>query len=103
MIDPVWDLYRETIELTGPVSTLIEWDDRIPELPVLLAEAEKARGVRSAALASREARVASGLPANAVPARSEPFVFQRPTAASGKHGWQQGGPRESAATDEVTP
>ncbi len=52
VIDPVWELYRETIELTGPVSTLIEWDDRIPELPVLLAEAEKARGVRSEAALS---------------------------------------------------
>ena len=35
VIDPVWDLYRETIELTGAVSTLIEWDDNIPELEVL--------------------------------------------------------------------
>ncbi len=37
VIDPVWDLYRFTIERTGPVSTLIEWDDDIPRniAPVL--------------------------------------------------------------------
>src|SRR5262245_61895249 len=49
VIDPVWDLYRETIELSGPISTLIEWDDEIPELEVLLAEAERARRIRSEA------------------------------------------------------
>lgn len=55
VVDAVWDLYRATIELTGPVSTLIEWDDEIPAFSVLAAEAEKARGVRDAALASRAA------------------------------------------------
>jgi uncharacterized protein len=48
----VLDLYRQTIALTGPVSTLIEWDDEIPELSVLLAEAERARTVRDEGLAS---------------------------------------------------
>jgi uncharacterized protein len=40
----VWDLYRETLAHTGPVPTLIEWDQDIPELEVLLAEAAKAEG-----------------------------------------------------------
>jgi uncharacterized protein (UPF0276 family) len=52
VIDAVWDLYRETIEKTGPVSTLVEWDDEIPELSVVLAEAEKARTVRDEVLAA---------------------------------------------------
>ncbi|MES1172922.1 MAG: DUF692 domain-containing protein [Myxococcales bacterium] len=51
--DEVWALYRRTLELTGPVSTLIEWDEAIPALPVLLAEAEKARAVRDQVLASQ--------------------------------------------------
>jgi uncharacterized protein (UPF0276 family) len=49
--DAVWELYRRTIKLTGPVSTLIEWDEEIPELSVLLAEAELARAVREKACA----------------------------------------------------
>jgi uncharacterized protein (UPF0276 family) len=45
--------YRETIELTGSVSTLIEWD-AIPDFPRLAFEAEKARAVRDSALFRRE-------------------------------------------------
>ena len=45
--DPVWELYRRTLELSGPVSTLIEWDEEIPAFDVLLAEVEKARAVRA--------------------------------------------------------
>lgn len=52
VIDAVWDLYRETVRLAGPVSTLVEWDDEIPDLPVLLAEAERARAVREEALSA---------------------------------------------------
>ena len=54
--DPVWDLYRHAIERIGSVSTLVEWDDEIPELGVLLAEAEKARAHRDVALAAAAAR-----------------------------------------------
>lgn len=43
VIDPVWQLYREAYELTGGVSTLLEWDAKIPEFPVLHAEVLKAR------------------------------------------------------------
>jgi uncharacterized protein (UPF0276 family) len=56
---PVWDLYRAAIELTGPVSTLVEWDDEIPPLEVVLAEAEKARSVRREALHTRATRTMS--------------------------------------------
>lgn len=38
----VWDLYAETLDLLGPVPTLIEWDQDLPELEVLLAEAGRA-------------------------------------------------------------
>jgi uncharacterized protein len=41
--DEVWDLYRAAVELTGPVSTLLEWDDRLPAFPEVHAEVLKAR------------------------------------------------------------
>ncbi len=40
--DEVWALYREALTLCGPQPTLIEWDQDIPELEVLLAEAGRA-------------------------------------------------------------
>ncbi len=53
VIDPVWDLYRSVIGRIGSVSTLVEWDDDIPSLEVLLAEAERARKIRDEELANR--------------------------------------------------
>jgi len=41
--DPVWKLYRDVVRRFGRVSTLVEWDDHIPPLDEVLAEAEKAR------------------------------------------------------------
>jgi uncharacterized protein (UPF0276 family) len=43
--DEVWALYEIALRRLGPVSTLIEWDDRIPELEVLVAEAARARAI----------------------------------------------------------
>ncbi|EKD54906.1 MAG: hypothetical protein ACD_60C00035G0006 [uncultured bacterium] len=43
IIDPVWDLYTETLRLLGPVSTMIERDDNIPPLSSLLSELNYAR------------------------------------------------------------
>ena len=43
--DAVWDLYRHAVRRFGDVSCLIEWDEGVPELPVLLAESQKARSV----------------------------------------------------------
>ena len=40
--DPVWTLYRETLERIGARPTLIEWDTDIPPLPELLEEARQA-------------------------------------------------------------
>ncbi|MCK6531784.1 MAG: DUF692 domain-containing protein [Polyangiaceae bacterium] len=88
VIDPVWELYRETIERTGPVSTLIEWDDRIPEFPVLAAEAERARRVRAEAVAARAAL------GGRAPARPRMGVPVRGAAVPQHRAWTQGGPRE---------
>ena len=88
VIDPVWDLYRETIRRAGSVSTLIEWDDRIPELEVLLAEAE---------LRPQRAQRGSGHPARphrtAAPAETH-------VATDAHRPWTQGGPRETAAGED---
>lgn len=40
--DPVWALYRDAVLKTGPVPTLIEWDNDVPAWDVLLAEARRA-------------------------------------------------------------
>ncbi len=43
VIDPVWELYRLAHQLTGGAATLLEWDARIPEFPVVHAEVLKSR------------------------------------------------------------
>lgn len=43
--DPVWELYRYTIEKIGFVPTMIERDDHIPALPELLQELTIARNI----------------------------------------------------------
>lgn len=43
--DPVWRLYERTIARLGPVATLIEWDNNVPDWPVLRAEADRADAV----------------------------------------------------------
>jgi uncharacterized protein len=87
VIDAVWELYRETIRLAGPVSTLIEWDDEIPDWPVLAAEAEKARRVRNEALGRKPASAPEAAPG---------------LAQAGSHAYSasHGGPRELAALED---
>ena len=43
--EEVWALYERALRRHGPVSTLIEWDDRIPPLAGLVAEARRARAI----------------------------------------------------------
>jgi uncharacterized protein (UPF0276 family) len=45
VIEPVWQLYAETIKHFGAVSTMIERDDNIPLLEELLEETAKARQI----------------------------------------------------------
>jgi uncharacterized protein len=47
IIDPVWRLYAEAVRRYGPLSTLIERDDRIPEFSEVAAEAEEARRIQA--------------------------------------------------------
>ena len=54
---PAWELYDYALSRFGPKPTLIEWDNEIPSLNLLLAEA---------AIADEMARTAAGLETHAV-------------------------------------
>jgi hypothetical protein len=56
--EEVWDLYERAIRRIGAVSTLVEWDDRIPPFEVLEAEAARARAILACA-AGEEAPLAA--------------------------------------------
>lgn len=45
VIDEVWQLYEYTISRFGNISTMVEWDDNIPEFSELAAELDKARKI----------------------------------------------------------
>lgn len=53
IIEPVWGLYEEAVRRFGPLSTLIERDDRIPEFPEVAAEADRARQTQQSVTAAR--------------------------------------------------
>ena len=43
--DPVWALFAEVIAKAGPLPTLVEWDNDLPDWPVLAAEAARAGAI----------------------------------------------------------
>jgi len=49
----VWRLYEQSVERFGAQPTIVEWDERLPELAVLEAEADHARELSSARIAAR--------------------------------------------------
>ena len=66
VIADVWRLLDAALARTGPVPVLVEWDTDIPELSVLLAEAETA----DAAIQSATARRGAPAPATRSPAHA---------------------------------
>lgn len=46
--DPVWSLYAEVVSRIGPLPTLVEWDNNLPDWPVLVAEAARAGAILAA-------------------------------------------------------
>ena len=50
VIDPVWKLYAYTMAQTGALPTLVEWDNDVPDWPVLSAEAARAEAVMAEAV-----------------------------------------------------
>jgi uncharacterized protein (UPF0276 family) len=45
VVDPVWQLYEEALKCFGPVSTMIERDDRFPPFDELMQELDQARAI----------------------------------------------------------
>lgn len=43
--DPVWALCAEVLARTGPLPVLVEWDNDVPDWPVLAAEAARAQSL----------------------------------------------------------
>jgi uncharacterized protein (UPF0276 family) len=43
--DEVWTLYAQVVARTGPVATLIEWDNDVPDWPTLCAQALAAQTI----------------------------------------------------------
>lgn len=43
--EDVWDLYKLTLSKTGPLPSLVEWDNDIPTWEILAAEAQKADAI----------------------------------------------------------
>jgi len=43
VVDPVWALLDDTLAKSGPKPILIEWDNDVPDWPVLAAEADRAQ------------------------------------------------------------
>ena len=42
---PVWAVYAQVLARTGPLPTLIEWDNDLPDFATLLAEADRAQAI----------------------------------------------------------
>lgn len=53
VVDDVWRLYRQLLEQTGAISTLLEWDAAIPEFAELMMELDKARHITTAQLSAK--------------------------------------------------
>jgi uncharacterized protein len=50
IVDPVWQLYAHTVALGGVKPTLIEWDNDVPDWPILAAQASEAAMVLGSVL-----------------------------------------------------
>jgi len=53
--EPVWQLYQQTVEYFGPVSTMIERDEQVPPLAELALELQQARRLAEATRLNLEA------------------------------------------------
>jgi uncharacterized protein (UPF0276 family) len=90
VVNPVWQLYRLAHQLTGGVSTLLEWDARIPPFPVVHAEVLKSRNYMTSELpgfAADAASTAAGAdssldPEESLPIPEEPGIPQPATYAT---------------------
>ena len=50
VVDGVWEIYKYVVHKAGRVpNTMVEWDDNIPEFPILFTELEKAKAAAKSA------------------------------------------------------
>lgn len=49
VVDPVWSLFEYTMERAGPKPVLIEWDNDVPDWPILAEEAKRADAIMAKA------------------------------------------------------
>lgn len=104
VIDPVWGLYRAALDLYGKKSTLIEWDEDIPDWDRLSEEAAKARKIHDAAparsrAAAGEAVISSGgaVPGAAKLAEVQTWMRRRIYPDLAEAGVEDGGTAEKPA------
>lgn len=93
LLDEVLSLYRETIRRAGPVSTLLEWDDEIPEFAVLEHEIQRIAAARE-----------QGLAPSCPPLQGAIIDRQLGQPGQPLRGWTQGGPTDwprEAQQDEL--
>jgi uncharacterized protein (UPF0276 family) len=57
--DAVWSLYRRTLARSGPVPTLIEWDNDVPDFATVVAEVSLARAALTEEARRRDRRHAA--------------------------------------------
>ena len=57
--DAVWSLYRRTLARSGPVPTLIEWDNDVLDFAAVVAEVSLARGALAEEASRRDRRRAA--------------------------------------------
>jgi len=62
VVDPVWALYAAALSLFGPVSTMIERDDRMPPFDELLSELQQARDIGARVLGQSATPKRAALP-----------------------------------------
>ena len=65
VVPAVWELYRAALCRFGKVATMVEWDTNVPELPVMLAQAELARA-HASNIAATPIEIAELAPRSAV-------------------------------------
>ena len=92
IIDPVLDLYRETIRLAGPISTLVEWDDKLPSFSELGDEVARIAQVRK-----------EGLSPDVTPLERDVVDRRVGERQYGTGAWVQGGPSQSGVSLGMEP
>lgn len=77
VVEPVWELYRLAHQLTGGVSTLLEWDASIPPFPVVHEEVLKSKQFMKEQLSDHTAPAAEPAASNDGAAHPHPLHFMR--------------------------